>query len=59
MNPVTASPTDLWLKRLTTAALLVLVAALIGLAIAFYGPGVHAQGLTRASHPKVAEGDVP
>jgi hypothetical protein len=49
---------EVWLKRLTAAALVVLLAALIGLAIAFYGPGVHAQGLTATGRPSAAQGDI-
>jgi hypothetical protein len=58
MSPMTTSPMEVWLKRLTAAALVALLAALIGLAIAFYGPGAHAQGLTRTDRPLAAQGDV-
>jgi len=45
-----------WITRLTAATVLAVVAALLGLGIAFYGPGAHA----RALHPRpVAEGVSP
>jgi hypothetical protein len=58
MSPLTTSPMEVWLKRLTAAALVALLAALIGLAIAFYGPGVHAQGLTATDRPSATQGDI-
>jgi hypothetical protein len=56
MSPLTTSPVEVWLKRLTAAALVALLAALIGLAIAFYGPGAHAHGLTATDRPPAAQG---
>jgi len=57
MSPATDS-FERWITRLTAATVLAVVAALLGLGIAFYGPG--AQG--RALHPQirpVAEGVTP
>jgi len=57
MSPPTDS-FERWITRLTAATVLAVVAALLGLGIAFYGPG--AQG--RALHPQirpVAEGVTP
>ncbi len=57
MTP-TASSLETWITRLTAATVLAVVAALLGLGIAFYGPGAQA----RALHPQVrpvAEGVTP
>jgi len=53
-----SSRLERWLTGLTAVTVLAVVAALLGLGIAFYGPGAQA----RAIHPQirpVAEGDTP
>ncbi|MGZ6028021.1 MAG: hypothetical protein ACXWK5_01275 [Myxococcaceae bacterium] len=53
-----SSSLERWLTRVTAVTVLAVVAALLGLGIAFYGPGAHA----RAIHPQirpVAEGVTP
>jgi len=53
-----SSRLERWLTGLTAVTLLAVVAALLGLGIAFYGPGAQA----RAIHPQirpVAEGVTP
>jgi len=57
MSPDSSS-LERWLTRLTAVTVLAVVAALLGLGIAFYGPGAEA----RALHPQVrptAEGVTP
>ena len=57
MSPTTDS-FERWITRLTAATVLAVVAALLGLGIAFYGPGAQA----RAAHSQirlVAEGVTP
>ena len=57
MSP-NGSSLERWLTRLTAVTVLAVVAALLGLGIAFYGPGAQAQ----AHHPQirpVAEGVTP
>ena len=55
MSPATTS-FERWVTRLTAATVLAVVVALLGLGIAFYGPGAHA----RALHPRpTAEGVSP
>lgn len=52
------STLETWITRLTAVTVLAVVAALLGLGIAFYGPGAQA----RALHPQVrpvAEGVTP
>jgi hypothetical protein len=56
MNLTAISPFDLWMKRLLTATLLVLVAALITLGVLLYGPGARAQGYGPQDRPLAAEG---
>ena len=48
MNPE-SSTLETWITRLTAVTVLAVVAALLGLGIAFYGPGAQA----RALHPQV------
>ena len=53
-----SSRLETWLTGLTAVTVLAVVAALLGLGIAFYGPGAQA----RAIHPQirpVAEGVTP
>lgn len=53
-----SSSLERWLTRVTAVTVLAVVAALLGLGIAFYGPGAQA----RAIHPQirpVAEGVTP
>jgi hypothetical protein len=53
-----SSSLERWLTGLTAVTVLAVVAALLGLGIAFYGPGAQA----RAIHPQirpVAEGVTP
>ena len=53
-----SSRLERWLTRVTAVTVLAVVAALLGLGIAFYGPGAQA----RAFHPQirpVAEGVTP
>lgn len=57
MSPL-SSTFETWVTRLTAATVLAVMAALLGLGIAFYGPGAQA----RAVHPQIrpmAEGVTP
>jgi len=57
MSP-SSSTFERWVTRVTAATVLAVVAALLGLGLAFYGPGARAQ----AFHPQirpVAEGVSP
>jgi hypothetical protein len=57
MNP--ASPQfEMWITRLTAATVLAVVVALLGLGIAFYGPGAEARAMNSQIRP-VAEGVTP
>ncbi len=56
MNPASSS-FERWVTRLTAATVLAVVAALLGLGVAFYGPGAQARALTRQVRP--AEGVSP
>jgi hypothetical protein len=57
MNPASSS-LERWITRLTAATVLAVVAALLGLGIAFYGPGAQARALHSQIRP-VAEGVIP
>ena len=57
MSPVTSN-LERWIERVTAVTVLAVVAALLGLGIAFYGPGESARVL----HPQIrqaAEGVSP
>jgi hypothetical protein len=56
MNP-TSSSFERWITRLTAATVLAVVVALLGLGIAFYGPGAQARALIQIR--PVAEGVTP
>ncbi|HUM09330.1 MAG TPA: hypothetical protein VLT82_00100 [Myxococcaceae bacterium] len=47
-----------WLTRLTAVTVLAVIVALLGLGIAFYGPGAQARALRSQIRP-VAEGVTP
>ncbi|HVP62772.1 MAG TPA: hypothetical protein VMT11_19605 [Myxococcaceae bacterium] len=57
MNP-SSSSFERWITRLTAATVIAVVAALLGLGIAFYGPGAQARALHPQIRP-VAEGVTP
>ena len=57
MNPTTSS-FERWITRLTTATVLAVMVALVGLGIAFYGPGAQARALHTQIRP-MAEGVTP
>jgi hypothetical protein len=57
MNP-DSSRLERWLTGLTAVTVLAVVAALLGLGIAFYGPGAQARAIHRQIRP-VAEGVTP
>lgn len=57
MNPASSS-FERWVTRLTAATVLAVVVALVGLGIAFYGPGAQARALHSQIRP-VAEGVTP
>jgi len=57
MNP-TSSSFERWIMRVTAATVLAVVVALLGLGIAFYGPGAQARALHPQIRP-VAEGVTP
>jgi hypothetical protein len=58
MSTLARSNTDLWLKRFAAAMVLALVAALLALGIALYGPRAQAQTLNPAVR-LAADGDRP
>jgi len=49
------TPLETWITRVTAVTVLAVMAALLGLGIAFYGPGAHARDLHPQTRP-VAEG---
>jgi hypothetical protein len=49
------TPLETWITRVTAVTVLAVMAALLGLGIAFYGPGAHARDLHPQIRP-VAEG---
>jgi hypothetical protein len=57
MTPASSS-FERWVTRLTAATVLAVVVALLGLGIAFYGPGAQARALHSQVRP-VAEGVTP
>jgi len=57
MTPASSS-FERWVTRLTAATVLAVVVALLGLGIAFYGPGAQAPALHSQIRP-VAEGVTP
>jgi hypothetical protein len=57
MNP-SISSFERWVTRLTTATVLAVMVALVGLGIALYGPGAQARALHNQIRP-VAEGVTP
>jgi len=57
MNP-NSSSLEKWITRLTTATVLAIMVALVGLGIALYGPGAQARALHNQIRP-VAEGVTP
>jgi hypothetical protein len=57
MTPASSS-FERWVTRLTAATVLAVVAALLGLGIAFYGPGAQARAIQSQIRP-VAEGVTP
>jgi hypothetical protein len=57
MNP-TSSSFERWVTRLTAVTVLAVVVALLGLGIAFYGPGAQARAMHSQIRP-VAEGVTP
>ncbi|HZX43937.1 MAG TPA: hypothetical protein VFE93_19015 [Myxococcaceae bacterium] len=57
MNPASSS-FERWITRLTAVTVLAVVVALLGLGIAFYGPGAQARALHSQIRP-VAEGVTP
>jgi hypothetical protein len=57
MNPASSS-FERWITRVTAVTVLAVVAALLGLGIAFYGPGAQTRALHSQIRP-VAEGVTP
>ena len=57
MNP-NSSSLEKWITRLTTATVLAIMVALVGLGIALYGPGAQARAFHNQIRP-VAEGVTP
>ena len=57
MNP-SISSFERWVTRLTTATVLAVMVALVGLGIALYGPGAQARALHNQIRP-AAEGVTP
>jgi hypothetical protein len=57
MSPATTS-LEKWITGLTAATVLAVVAALLGLGIAFYGPGAQARAFQTQVRP-MAEGVIP
>ncbi len=57
MNPASSS-FERWITRLTAVTVLAVVVALLGLGIAFYGPGAQARALHSQIRP-MAEGVPP
>lgn len=53
-----SSSLERWLTRVTAVTVLAVVAALLGLGIAFYGPGAQARAIHHQIRP-VAEGVTP
>ena len=53
-----SSSLERWLTRVTAVTVLAVVAALLGLGIAFYGPGAQARAIHSQIRP-VAEGVTP
>jgi len=55
---LTSSSLEKWITRLTTATVLAIMVALVGLGIALYGPGAQARALHNQIRP-LAEGVTP